>query len=175
MRKILITVLVGISVLTHAQSIQVEYNKTHDFSKYKTFRLGESQITTPEDQKKISDQKLNKWIVDAIAEELALKGLKKSDSAADLTITYAAGILARSDIERVGPVPLTPGRDANSNMMYEYRQTSLIIDLNDRNNNLVWRINSTTNMTSDEGEALIDAIVEKGFKKFGRAPKSKKK
>jgi hypothetical protein len=59
--------------------------------------------------------------------------------------------------------------------MYEYRQTSLIIDLNDRSNNLIWRINSTTNMTSEEGERMIDAIVEKGFKKFGKAPKRKKK
>lgn len=175
MKAIWVAVFVGYCASVQAQSIQVEYDKTRDFSKYKTFRFGESQIITPEDQKQISDQKLNKWIVDAIAEELALKGLKKSDSAADLTVTYAAGTLARSDIERVGPVPLTPGRDANSSIMYEYRQTSLIIDLNDRTNNLIWRINSTTNMTSDEGEALIDAIVEKGFKKFGRAPKRKKK
>jgi hypothetical protein len=30
-------------------------------------------------------------------------------------------------------------------------------------------------MTSEEGERMIDAIVEKGFKKFGKAPKRKKK
>ncbi|MFM7852857.1 MAG: DUF4136 domain-containing protein [Flammeovirgaceae bacterium] len=167
--------LLLMSSFVHAQSIDVEYDRNRDFSVYKTFKFGDSQIITPEDQKKISDEKLNKWVISAITEELTLKGLKKSDSAADLTITYAAGTLARSDVERVGPVPLTPGRDANSNMMYEYRQISLIIDLNDRSNNLIWRINSTTNMTGDEGEGLIDAIVVKGFKKFGRAPKHKRK
>ncbi|MFN7601609.1 MAG: DUF4136 domain-containing protein [Bacteroidota bacterium] len=118
---------------------------------------------------------MNRWIVAAITEELNLKGLKKNDSSADLVITYAAGTLSRSDIARVGPVPLTPGQDANNSIMQEYRQSSLIIDLNDKNNKLIWRINSTANMATDEGERMIDAIVERGFKKFGRAPKRKRK
>lgn len=175
MKYCLIIVALALGFTSYGQTIDVEYDKTRDFSHYKTFRFGESQIITPNDQKKVSDKLLNKWIVTAITEELKQKGLKQSDSSADLTITYAEGTLARSDVENVGPVPLTPGQDANRNFMYEYRQTSLIIDLNDKSNNLIWRINSTTNMTNEEGERAIDAIVEKGFKKFGRAPKRKKK
>lgn len=175
MRNCLLIVALVLGFTSYGQTIDVEYDKTRDFSYYKTFRFGESQIITPNDQKRVSDKVLDKWIVSAITEELKQKGLTRSDSAADLTITYAEGTLARSDVENVGPVPLTPGQDANRNFMYEYRQTSLIIDLNDRSNNLIWRINSTTNMTSEEGERMIDAIVEKGFKKFGKAPKRKKK
>jgi Domain of unknown function (DUF4136) len=175
MKILLVMLWMAVGFTSYGQTINVEYDKTHDFSHYKTFRFGESQIITPDDQKKIPDKLLDKWIITAIDEELQLKGLKRNDSTADLTITYAAGTLARSDIEKIGPVALTPGQDANRSFMYEYRQTSLIIDLNDRSNNLVWRINSTTNMTSAEGEQLVDAIVEKGFKKFGKAPKRKKK
>ncbi|MFN8806088.1 MAG: DUF4136 domain-containing protein [Bacteroidota bacterium] len=175
MNRTLFVALLVVSAIANGQSIEVEYDKTRDFSKYKTFRFGESQIITPEDQKKTSDKDLNRWIVAAITEELNLKGLKKNDSSADLVITYAAGTLSRSDIARVGPVPLTPGQDANNSIMQEYRQSSLIIDLYDKNNNLIWRINSTANMATDEGERMIDAIVERGFKKFGRAPKRKRK
>ncbi len=175
MKKRWIVLLVCITAGVQAQSILVEYDKTRDYSQYKTFRFGDSQITTPEDQKKISDQSLHQWIIDAITQQLSEKGLKRSDSAADLTITYAAGTLQRSDVERLGPVSLTPGRDANSNIMYEYRQTSVIIDMNDRSNVLIWRINSTTNMTREEGQSLVDAIVKKGLKKFGRGPRRKKK
>jgi hypothetical protein len=175
MNRTLFLALWVVTSVGNAQSIEVEYDKKRDFSQYKTFRFGESQIITPEDQKRIADKELNKWIVTAITEELNLKGLKKNDSSADLVVTYAAGTLSRSDIARVGPVPLTPGQDANNSIMQEYRQSSLIIDLNDKNNNLIWRINSTANMATDEGERMIDAIVERGFKKFGRPPKRKKK
>jgi hypothetical protein len=50
----------------------------------------------------------------------------------------------------------------------------LIIDLNNRSNFLVWRINSSVQMTSTDAERTIDLIVEKGFKKLGKLLKKKK-
>ena len=165
------------SMPSFAQSVEAEYDKNKDFTHYKTFSFGESQITTPADQKLIDDKTMNSWIVRAISRELELKGLKQNDSLPDLIATYAEGTLARTDIERLGPLALTPGTSPNSSRSFthEYQQSSLVIDLNDRSGNLIWRVNSTTNMTSSEIERTVDAIVEKGFKKFARPHKKKKK
>jgi hypothetical protein len=157
------------------QSIEVEYDKKRDFTIYKTFAFGESQITTPKDQKQVEDATLHKWITDAITRELQQIGLQKSDQAADLIITYAEGTLARTDSEQLGPLALTPGANPDRNFTFQYRQSSLIIDMNDRSNNLIWRINSITNMTSAEIERTVDVIVEKGFRKFAKAYRKKKR
>jgi Domain of unknown function (DUF4136) len=157
------------------QTVEVEFNKNKDYTQYKTFSFGQSQITTPSDQKLIKDATMDAWIVKAITQELEMKGLKKSDSLPDLVITYVEGTLARSDTERLGPLALTPGAEPDRSFTHEYKQSTLIIDLNDRNGNLIWRINSTTNMTATEVERTVDAIVEKGFKRFAKPTKKKKK
>lgn len=175
MRNLTFLLILAVADFAHAQSIDVEYDKNRDFTKYKTFMFGESQITTPADQKQVDDAKMNKWIVDAITEELKLIGLEIKDSLADLVITYAEGTLARTDSERLGPLALTPGSNPDRNFTFQYRQSSLIIDMNDRSGNLIWRINSTTNITSTEIERMVDAIVERGFKKFAKAHHKKKK
>ena len=169
------SVIFLLSLQSFAQSIEVEYDKKKDFSKYKTFTFGQSQITTPSDQKQVDDVTMNNWIVSAITEDLEQKGLKRADSLADLVITYAEGTLARTDNQVLGPLALKPGENPDRNFTFDYHQCSFIIDLNDRNGNLIWRINSTTNMTTAEAERTIDAIVQKGFKKFARPNKKKKK
>jgi hypothetical protein len=175
MKSMVFYLLLFLSGFSFGQSIEVEYDKKKDFTHYKTFSFGESQITTPAEQKQVSDATMNAWIVRAITHELELKGLKRRDSLPDLMVTYAEGTLARTDTERLGPLALTPGPDPSRSFTHEYRQSSLIIDLNDRNGNLIWRVNSTTNITASEIESTVDAIVEKGFKKFARPTKKKKK
>jgi Domain of unknown function (DUF4136) len=162
-------------VPSFGQTVEVEFNKNKDYTHYKTFSFGQSQITTPSDQKLIKDATMDAWIVSAITQELEHKGLKKSDSVPELIVTYLEGTLARSDTERLGPLALTPGAEPDRSFTHEYRQSTLVIDLNDRSGNLIWRINSTTNMTATEIERTVDAIVEKGFKKFARPTKKKKK
>ena len=169
------SVIFLLSLQLFAQSIEVEYDKKKDFTKYKTFAFGQSQITTPSDQKQVDDVTMNNWIVSAITEDLERKGLKRLDSLADLIVTYAEGTLARTDNLVLGPLALKPGDNPERNFRYDYHQCSFIIDLNDRNGNLIWRINSTTNMTTAEAERTIDVIVQKGFKKFARPNKKKKK
>lgn len=157
-----------------AQDIKVEYDKNHDFTQYKTFRFGEGEIITPKDQRLVSDEQLHAWVRNSVKNELELKGLKAVDSAADLTVSYAVGTMARSDAGNLGPMGLTPGSTERT-YMNDYRQANLIIDLNDKKNLMVWRINSTTNMSVTDGEVLIQSIVQKGFQKFAKPVKQKKK
>jgi hypothetical protein len=157
-----------------AQEIKAEYDKSRDFTVYKTFRFGAGEIVTPKDQKQIPDKVLDAWIKNAITRELAKKGLQQTDSAADLVVSYVSTSLARSDMGNLGPMGLTPNSTERT-YIRDYQQGSLIIDLNDRNDFLIWRVNSTTNMNATGGERLIDQIVQKGLKQFARPVKTKKK
>jgi hypothetical protein len=171
--KFLTAILLFLSINTFCQEIKVEYDKKRDLTKYKTFTFGESQVITPQDQKQVSDATIDKWIKNGVTRELEFKGLKRDDANADLVVTYAVGTMARSDMQAIGPLGQTPGSSATT-WSRNYNQTSLIIDLNDKSNFLVWRINSVADVGSSEGERSIDLIVERGFKKFGKPVKKRK-
>lgn len=166
--------LVLISFCSLAQDITVEYDKTRDLSKYKTFAVGGGEIITPKGQEQGNETSLKKWVKDAIAKELKEKGLIQVDSLADLTASYVIGSKNQTDFEQLGPLGMTPGNSSQT-WSRDYRMGSLIIDLNDRSNNLIWRINATTTASSSDVEHLIEQLVATGFKKFTLRPKKTKK
>lgn len=171
MRKsfIFILFLLGISG-AYAQDIQAEYDKNRDFTIYKSFWIGEGEIITPKDQRKVQDEQLHKWVRDAIAEEMKEKGLVQLDSLADLKITYIIGSLERSGLSQNAAGGIGAGL-----VMNDYEQSSFVIDMNDRNNFLIWRVNGVTSTDSPVAVAMIDEVVAKGFKKFSIKSKKKKK
>ena len=162
--------LLLLSFSASAQEIKIEYDKKHNFSKYKTFAFGESQVITPTDQKQVSDATIDKWVKMGVIRELEYKGLKQVDSAADLIVTYVIGTMARSDAQAIGPLGMTPGSDDRT-WSRDYKQTSVIIDLNNRNKYLVWRVNAVADAVSTDAERTIDMVIVRGFKKY---PKLKK-
>ena len=157
-----------------AQNLKVEYDKNHDFSKYKTFQFGETEIITPKDQRVIPDATLHKYVKGSIAEELKEKGLQQLDSLADLEVSYVVGSLEKTDTEQLGPLGMTPGSTSQT-WSRDYFQSSLIIDLNERGGKRIWRVNSTTSSTSTEAARVINQVVAEGFKKFSLKPKKEKK
>lgn len=162
--------LMLLSICASAQEIKIEYDKKHDFSKYKTFAFGESQVVTPADQKQVTDATIDKWVKTGVIRELEYKGLKKTDSVADLIVTYVIGTMARSDAQAIGPLGMTPGSDDRT-WSRDYKQTSLIIDLNNRSKFLVWRVNAVADVIGTDSERTIDMTIVRGFKKY---PKLKK-
>ena len=165
--------LLFLSFAALGQEIKIEYDKKHDFTKYKTFSFGESQVITPQDKKQVSDATIDKWIKNGVTRELEFKGLKRVDGPADLVVTYAVGTMPRTDMQTLGPLGQTPGSTATT-WSRDYNQTSLIIDLNNKSNFLVWRINSVADVAGTDGERTIDMIVERGFKKFAKPVKKRK-
>lgn len=172
--RTLVVLLLALSTHVFGQGIKVEYDKKHDVTRYKTFSFGQSQVITPQDQKQVSDATVDKWIKNGVRRELEFKGLQWVESGGDLTITYAVGTMARSDMQAVGPLGQTPGSNTTT-WSRDYNQTSLIVDMNNKSNFLVWRINAVADVVGTDGERTIDLIVERGFKKFGKAVKKKKK
>jgi hypothetical protein len=173
MKLLLFFLLISISSL--GQDIKVEYDKNHDFTKYKTFRFGEGEIITPKDKRVVKDATLHGWVRKAIMDELTGKGLVYLDSAkADLVASYIIGSLERSDMQDLGPMGGTPGSTSQT-WSRDFQQSSLVIDLNERNNLLVWRINAVTSTTTPDAGNMIKDVVSKGFKKFSLKPKKEKK
>ena len=155
---------------SYAQDISVEYDKNRDFTIYKTFSLAEGEIITPKDQRKVSDEQIHKWVREAITEELKEKGLTHLDSLGDLKVTYIIGSLERSGLSTNANGGIGAGL-----VMNDYEQSSFVIDMNDRQNFLIWRINGVTSTNSPNASTMIDEVVGKGFKKFSVKPKKKKK
>lgn len=171
----LLIFLLFISLSAWSQDIQVEYDKNRDLTKYKTFRFGEGEIITPKDKRVVKDATLHKWVQDALKEELTEKGLVYTDSAkADLVASYIIGALERSDMQNLGPMGGTPG-STDQTWSRNFQQSSLIIDLNDRSNLLIWRISGVTSTTTPDAGNMIKEVVAKGFKKFSLKPKKEKK
>ncbi len=170
--KLPIILLLFLSVSAFSQEIKIEYDKKHDFTKYKTFSFGESSVVTRQEKKEVNDALINKWVKNGITRELEYKGLKQVEASPDLVVTYAIITMPRSDTQALGPLGQTPGSNATT-WSREYNQTSLIIDLNNRSNFLVWRINAIADVVGPESERTIDMIVEKGFKKFAKSHKKK--
>lgn len=167
--------LFTVSFSLSAQGIKVEYDKNHDFTTYKTFSFGEGEIVTPKDERTVPDSIIHKWIRTSITEELKEKGLQSADSSsADLVVSYVIGSLERRDVEQLGPLGQTPGSDSRT-WSRDYNEGSFIIDLNERNKKRVWRINASTNTTSNDGGRMIEQVVGEGFKKFSLKPKKAKK
>ncbi|MBS1486869.1 MAG: DUF4136 domain-containing protein [Bacteroidetes bacterium] len=154
------------------QEIKIEYDKKHDFSQYKTFSYGESQVSIPSDRKELSKAEVERWIHRGITRELEYKGLKKMDSLADLTVSYVLISEQRYNVEQLGPAGVAPN-SSDRTWARNYDENTLVIDLNDRKNNLVWRINAVDDVMGKEAERTVDFIIVKGFKKFGKAPKKK--
>lgn len=157
-----------------AQEIDVEYDKTRDLSKYKTFMHGESEVMTPKDQRQVDAASLQKMVRETIGRELTAKGMQQTDSAADLVVSFVVGSQDRSDFGQLGPLGMSPGSSAQS-WSRDFRMGSLIMDLNDRKGTLIWRVNATTSSSSTDIQQMINQVVAAGFKKFSLKPKKVKK
>lgn len=170
-RQIVFLAFLFSAATAYCQEFKVEYDKNRDYSQYKTFRFGEGEFVTPKDQRQVSANQIDIWIKQAMTQELELKGLKRVDSSADLVISYVLGTTSRSDAGDVGPMGLTPG-SMERTYLKDYRQGNLVVDLNDRRDLKVWRVNATMEISNSNGEKMISQVVQKGFRKY---PKSKQR
>lgn len=162
------------TLTTFGQEVRTEGPKNTDFSIYKTFKFGDSEIVTTRNSKKISDASLDKIIRETVERELKEKGMSRDEENGQLMVTYMAGSFRHSEIQQLGPLGVGPGQTAQ-NQTVSYTEGSLVIDLNDtRNNQLIWRINSNVDTNQANPRNSVEQVVVKGFKKFGVTRKNKK-
>ena len=175
MRIMFLLFLVFLITRASAQEVKVTFDKTKDMSGYKTFQFGETEVITPKDQRIMDEKQLREKVNKIIIEELTEKKLERLDSNAQLVVSYIIGAVERSDIYSAGPLGGTPGQINAGAVVEDFKEGTFVVDLNDRSNYLVWRINSTIRYSASETIRQVEQVVDKGFKKFPNKPKVKKK
>ncbi len=167
-------ILVGFVLLfvssVSAQKVEVTFDRSSDFSKFKTYTWDKALITLP----------VGPIIMQSVDNVMTAKGFKKVETDADLLITALAA--TESDLMTTTPSvvpglnPITNGIPTTSQKLPVTRGTLVIEILDNKAKGSVWR--GTASKTLDNGptgnrgrdaknvEKPINKAVEKMFKKF---------
>jgi hypothetical protein len=170
MKPLLLGMLLTFSAF--AQKIQIEADQAVDFSRFRTFALGEPRLNSRNPS--LNNDIVRKRIDADIQRFLGAKGLTLVPSGpADLNVHYTLGAVTGSELEaypagwrgwgtRVVRVPFTEG--------------TLVIDLRDpTTHSLVWRaIAREEKRDPSKIEGKLDDMVKKSFAKYPpKLPKMK--
>ena len=113
-----------------APSIAVDYDKSTDFSRYRTYGWGKG---TP-----AKNPDLDRQIVEAVDEEIVRKGFTKTDSDPDLVVTYHAATHEEIDYNEAsyssgyGPAYGSPISASSGDAPMRVRVGTVIVDMYDR-------------------------------------------
>ena len=173
-------VIVLFPVLVMAQKTSFDFDKSADFSKFKTYAL--------KDGTKVGQPLIDNRIVAAIETELAAKGLKKSDASSDIVVVYHVAFDKQQDITayssgfggyggygyRYGGGWGTTTTDVRVN---EILVGTLVVDIADSTKKeVVWRGMGVkeidTQAKADKRDKNISGAVKKIFNNFPPKKKS---
>ena len=144
-------------------NVVVNYDKNTDFSGYRTYTWGKG---TP-----AKNPNLDRQIVEAIDEQIARKGLTKTEGDADLAVTYQAATHEEIDYNEAsfssgsGPAYGAPISSSNAEAPMKVRVGTIIVDMYDtkRNRNVWHGVGSDLVM---DDPAKTSAEIRKGAVKM---------
>jgi len=96
MKFINLTALVCLGVAALAQQVQFDYNRSANFSAYKTYQWIDHKPVQP------GDQLLDQDIKRAVDEQLACKSLRRVESGGDLWLGYRASLSQEKQFDSLG-------------------------------------------------------------------------
>jgi hypothetical protein len=152
----------------YAQKIEVEFDQSVDFSKFRTFAIRDARLNSKNPS--LNSELIKKRINFDIQKYLGAKGLTFVESgASDLNVRYTLGAVRKAELEtypagwrgwgtRVVRVPYTEG--------------TLVLDLRDpTTRSLVWRgIAREEKSDASKVEAKLDDMVKKAIEKYPPKP-----
>ena len=151
-----------------AQKVDIESDDSIDYSKYKTFRIGEGQLKSKAPS--LNSDLTRRKIEGEIRKRLIEKGLSEASGQADLNVVFRLGSARRNEVEAfpAGRYGLRTRRVVN-----QYTEGTLIIDLRDTSKReLVWRAVAVEEKGDPSKIAdRLDDMVRKSFDKY--PPKKK--
>jgi len=151
-----------------AQKVDIEADESADFSKYKTFRIGEGQLKSKSPS--LNSDLTRRKIENEIRKRLIEKGLSEVSGQPDLNVVFRLGSARRNEVEAF---PAGRYGLARRRVVTQYTEGTLIIDLRDTSKReLVWRAVAV----EDKGDASkiadrLDDMVRKSIEKY--PPKKK--
>ncbi|MBI4906141.1 MAG: DUF4136 domain-containing protein [Acidobacteria bacterium] len=161
--------VLGIASAGYGQKVQVEFDESIDFSKYKTYSLQAGQVrsTRPELDSTLVDKKIR----NAVIARLSAKGMQEAETNADVVVGYRMGSKDRRETESV-----PAGRRGMRTKRVSYRVTDATLTITMRDpalKEVVWQAIATdTGRDASKLEEHINKDVEKAFKDY--PPKKKK-
>lgn len=173
MKLISIIAVALLGIAAYAQDVQFDYNRSADFSTYKTYQWIDYRPVAP------GDQLLDQDIKRAVDEQLAAKGLARVESGADLIVGYQAGISQEKEFDSLGSGFGPWGRWGNTRITTSTVDVGkLVIGLFDAaTKQLVWRgaASKTLNLSKDPDKnyQTLEKALAKLFKNY--PPGTKKK
>lgn len=159
-----------------AQQVNYDFDRSADFSKYKTFAY---QVCM-----RIENPLVDKRIVAALENTLALKGFTKADGDADVNVTYHSSTTEDVVIDTTtwgygfGPgwrwghgygYGYGGGPLSTTRTLRKYTRGTLVIDIWDaRTKELVWRGTATDSVSDDpeKNDKKVQKALQKLFKQY---------
>jgi hypothetical protein len=159
---LLAAVLLAASSLA-AQKINVEFDQSLDFTRYKTFAIRGGQLNSKDPS--LNSDLVRKQIDADVEKALEAKGLTKAFGKPDLAVRYRLGAQRKTEVDRY-----PAGWYGRRTRVVRTAETegTLTIDLHDTANQaLVWRAiaNEEKGSASDIAKKLDD-MVRKSFDKY---------
>ena len=147
-----------------AQKVTMEFDKTADFSKYKTFAIRDGRLNSANPA--LNSPLVKKQIEADIQSDLTAKGLTLVTSGpADLNIRYTFGAVRKSEVEAY---PVGWYGWGTRYVRVPYAEGTLVIDLRDpTTRSLVWRaIAAEEKSDATKIEGKLDSMVKKSIDKY---------
>jgi hypothetical protein len=147
-----------------AQKVTVEFDRSADFSKFKTFAIRAAELNSK--NAALNSDLVRKQINDDIVRGLASKGLMEVTSGpADLNIRYTLGSARRTQVEAY---PAGWYGFGTRYVRVPYSEGTLVIDFRDpTTRSLIWRgIASEDKSDAVKLEGKLDSMVKKSLEKY---------
>ena len=151
-----------------AQKVDIESDESADFSRYKTFRIGEGQLKAKAPA--LNSDLTRRKIENEIRKRLIEKGLSEASGQPDLNVQFRLGSARRNEVDAF---PAGRYGRATRRVVTQYTEGTLIIDLRDTSKReLVWRAIAVEDK-SDPAKISehLDDMVRKSIEKY--PPKKK--
>jgi hypothetical protein len=154
--------------LAFAQKVTVEFDESADFSRFKTFRIGEGQINTRAPA--LNSELTRKRIENEIRKGLVERGLMEVPGVPDLGVFFRLGAARRTEVETYPAGWRGLGTRA---VRTEHTEGTLVIDLRDASKReLVWRAVAVEE--KNEPAKIAERLDEMVKKSLQRYPPKKK-
>jgi hypothetical protein len=146
-----------------AQKVTVEFDRSADFSKFKTFAIRGGQLNSRNPA--LNSNLVKKQIEADIEKDLTSKGLTLASGPADLNVRYTFGQARKVEVETYPAGWYGMGTRA---VRVPYAEGTLVLDLRDpASGTLVWRgVASDEKTDPAKLEGKIDDMVKKSIDKF---------
>jgi hypothetical protein len=162
--SILAICVAPLSTGVYAQKVNVQFDQTADFTRYKTFAIRRGELNSRSSA--LNSELVKKQIETDIARDLSSRGLSQVDSGpADLNVVYHFGSSRKTEVEAY---PAGWRGWGTRYVRVPYAEGTLVIDLRDPStHSLVWRgISSEEKSDPSKIQGKLDDMVKKAIEKY---------